>query len=99
MSLPTLDDVALRVLQLEPEDQEALAYVHEQLTWLAAADRVVPAAQPLVAAAVRALAPILRGTVDDPANALGRVGRLMQSAVLAAEGGVRRRRARRSRTT
>ncbi len=81
MTEPTLDDVALHVLQLEPEDGEDLARVREQLAALAFGNRVSIAAQPLVAGAVRVLTGLADGTAADPRAALGEVGRLLQRAL------------------
>lgn len=81
MDHPTLDDVALYVLQLEPDDRAELGHAREQLTELAFANRVGIAAQPHVAAAIRSLGSLAGGTAEDPAAAMREVGRLLQRAL------------------
>lgn len=81
MSEPTLDEVALFVLQLEPDDREELGRVREQLADLTSGNRVAIASQPLVAGAVRALTRLVDGTAGDPAATLSEVGRLLQRAL------------------
>lgn len=79
-----LDDVALRILQLDPEDRMELGRARAQLIELALTNGIAIAAQPLVAGAVRALTPLVDGTAEDPPAAMREVGRLLQDAVDAA---------------
>lgn len=81
---PTLDDVALHLLQLEPQDRAALRHARERLAEVALAGRGGMAAQPYVARAVRALGPLADGTAGDSAAVMREVGRLLQCAVEAA---------------
>ena len=81
MPEPTLDDVALYLLQLEPDDCAELGRAREQLAAMALANRTPIAAQPYVARAVRALGPLADGTAPDPAAAVREVGRLLECAV------------------
>lgn len=81
MPEPTLDDVALYLLQLEPDDRAELGRAREQLAAMALANRTPIAAQPYVAGAVRALGPLADGTAPDPAAAVREVGRLLERAV------------------
>ena len=83
MPEPTLDDLALHLLQLEPDDRAELGRAREQLAAMALANRTPIAAQPYVAGAVRALGPLADGTAPDPAAAVREVGRLLDCAVTA----------------
>ena len=83
MPEPTLDDLALFLLQLEPDDRAELGRAREQLAAMALANRTPIAAQPYVARAVRALGPLADGTAPDPAAAAREVGRLLECAVTA----------------
>ena len=84
MPEPTLDDVALQLLQLEPQDRVAPRRARERLAEVALTARTGVAAQPYVARAVRALGPLADGTASDSAAAMREVGRLLQCAVEAA---------------
>ena len=84
MTEPTLDDVALHLLQLEPQDRAALRRVRERLAEGALAGHTRMAAQPYIARAVRALGPLADGTAWDAAAVMHEVGRLLQRAVEAA---------------
>lgn len=83
MPEPTLDDLALYLLQLEPDDRAELGRAREQLATIALANRTPITAQPYVAGVVRALGPLADGTAPDPAAALREVGRLLECAVTA----------------
>lgn len=83
MPEPTLDDLALSLLQLEPDDRAELGRAREQLAAMALANRTPITAQPYVARAVRALGPLADGTAPDPAAAVREVGRLLECAVTA----------------
>lgn len=83
MAEPTLDAVALRVLQLEPDDRGELRRVRAQLAALALGDAVAVAARPLVMGAVEALASLVEGTAADPAVVMRAVGALLERALQA----------------
>ena len=83
MSELTLDDVAIYLVQLEPEDRDDLARVREHLADLVFGNKIGISAQPLVARAMRTLKPLVDGTAADPAAALTEVGVTLQQALQA----------------
>ena len=81
MSDPTLEDVVLHILQLEPGDRDDFGRAREQLAELAFGGRLAIAAQPLVAGAMRAMKPLAEGTAADPSAAFVEASQLLERAL------------------
>ncbi|RMF85602.1 MAG: chemotaxis protein CheA [Nitrospinota bacterium] len=81
--LPSLDDMAALLVQLEPTDLPEIQQVQEALTALAGSEGVAPEIREYLSAAAQQLTTILEGRAAEPEGALAEAGRMIEAALRA----------------
>lgn len=79
----TLDDIAAQLIQLEPEDTEELARLHDALSSMADAEHVSAAAKSIIPKALPALQDLVSGRAEDPEATMAELGRILEWAMAA----------------